>query len=105
MAQTMTSTTLETENRQYTNTGGVSCENWDLGFIPGFLDQETGLIYLSCWTDGNIAPMHLLDGLPEHLVLDRHPSGRVSTIKGSVIAGFIRDGHFYTRKQAANAEK
>ncbi len=101
----MTSATLEMENRQYNNTGGVSGENGNFGFIPGFLDQETGSVYLSCWTNGHLAPMHLLDGLPEHLVLNRHSSGRVSAIKGSVIAGFIRDGHFYTREQAADTQK
>ncbi|MCK7576802.1 MAG: hypothetical protein MZV65_13615 [Chromatiales bacterium] len=42
-----------------------------------------------------------MDGLPDHLVLARGPRGRITAIKSSVIAGFIRLGHFYTREQAA----
>ena len=102
MAQSITSKTLEDENRAFAGTRGISRENWGLRFIPGFLDQETGSVYVSCGNDGCPAPVHRLDGLPEHLVLNRDPSGQVAAIKGSVVAGFIRDGYFYTREQAAH---
>ncbi len=101
MAQTLSSQTLEAENRSFAGTGGVSTENRHLGFIPGFLDQETGTVYCSCWADGRPAPFHALDGLPDHLVLARGPRGRITAVKSSIVAGFIRLGHFYTREQAA----
>ncbi len=47
--------------------------------------------------------MHLLDGLPEEWVRERHPSGRVAVVKYSVVSGFLRQGEFYTREQVANA--
>ena len=52
---------LEAQNRQFKGTGGVSEENRSLGFRPAFLDEKTGTIYLSCYTNGQIAPFHLLD--------------------------------------------
>jgi hypothetical protein len=45
--------------------------------------------------------MHLLEGLPDTLLLARAPSGRVTAVKDSVVAGFVRDGRFYTRDEAA----
>lgn len=100
MAQMLTAETLAADNQFFAGTGGISQENQCLGFRPGFLDQETGTVYCSCWVDGRPAPFHALDGLPDHLVLAR-TGGRITAIKASVIAGFIRLGHFYTREQAA----
>lgn len=104
MAQTMmTCKVLRFQNRAFSGTGGISQENRDFGFIPAFMDQETQLVYVSCGADGMPTPIHVLDGLPEELVLARTSSGHVSAIKGTVIAGFIRNGCFYTREQAAHA--
>ncbi len=101
MAQMLTPQTLKAENQLFAGTGGVSAENQSRGFIPGFLDRETGVVYCSCWADGRPAPFHALDGLPAHLVQERDCGGHIRAIKSSVIAGFIRQGHFYTREQAA----
>ncbi|MCP5158478.1 MAG: hypothetical protein H6975_03515 [Gammaproteobacteria bacterium] len=101
MAQTLTLNTLAADNRFFSGTGGVSQENQHCGFLPGFLDQDTGVVYLSRWADGRLAPFHALDGLPDHLVLARGSTGRVMAVKASVIAGFVRGGCFYTREQAA----
>ncbi len=101
MAQIMTRGTLKTQNQVFASTRGVSRKNRGLGFVPGFLDQETGFVYASCNADGSPAPIHRMDGLPDEVVLMRTPAGRVVVVKGSLIAGFIRNGHFYTREQAA----
>ena len=101
MLHSMTIKTLTNQNRMFAGSKGVSQENRSLGFKPGFLDRETGMIYASRKADGSPATIHLLDGLPEDLVLARTPSGQVAAIKGTVIAGFILDGQFYTRDQAA----
>lgn len=101
MAQTLTRNTLTADNRRFAGTGGVSRSNRQCGFTPGFLDRDTGEVYPSCWADGRPAPFHALDGLPNHLVVNRSSSGRVAAVKASVIAGFVRCGCFYTREQAA----
>ena len=102
MAQMLTLQTLEAENQSFAGTGGISSANQHYGFIPGFLDQETGAVYCSCRANGAPAPFHALDGLPDHLVMARNPRGHIIAIKPSVVAGFIRFGHFYTREQAAD---
>jgi len=61
----------------------------------------TGQSEFSRFADGQPAPMHLLDGLPDLWVVKRDAQGRVSALEDTVIAGFIRGGHFYTREQAA----
>jgi hypothetical protein len=65
------------------------------------MDLETRAVYPSCFADGRRAPFHILDGLPDELVLARSACGRVAAIKPSVISGFVRAGLFYTRDEAA----
>lgn len=101
MNQAMTERVLGHENLVFRGSGGVSEENRHCGFRPAFLDSSTGAIYSSCYANGLPAPFHLLDGLPQELVLARHPTGRVAAVKSSVTSGFVRDGRFYTRDQAA----
>jgi hypothetical protein len=72
-----------------------------MGYQPAFFDTETGCMELSCFADGKPAPMHLLDGLPEAWIVERDACGRVVAVKHTVVAGFARDGIFYTRAQAA----
>lgn len=103
MTRLMTKEVLQEENLVYVGTGGISQENHTAGFLPAFFDCESGVGFLSRFASGAIAPIHVLDGLPEDWVLERDAAGRVSTVKSTVIAGFIRDGYFYTREQAAQA--
>lgn len=93
--------TLRSENRRYLGSGGRSPENRGAGFRPAFRDSETGRVYESCFGDGRPAPCHLLDGLPDALVLARDDYGRVRGVKPSVVSGFLRGGRFYTRDEAA----
>jgi|SRR5690606_31381299 len=92
---------LQMETAAHRGTGGVSAENRGLGFRPAFHDTGTGATYLSTFADGRPAPFHILDGLPESLVLARDRRGRISRVLGTVVAGFLRDGVFYTRAEAA----
>ena len=94
---------LKEENERFHGTGGCSQENCSEGFRPAFKDMSTGAIYLSCFADGRLAPLHLLDGLPSEVVTARDNNGRVTAVKDSVIAGFERSGNFYTRAEAAAA--
>lgn len=92
---------LGRENITFGGTGGVSRENRSFGFRPAFRDADTGAVYASCFANGQPAPFHLLDGLPDAIVVTRHPTGRVAAVKQSITSGFICDGRFYTREQAA----
>ena len=102
MQRLLTKDTLERENLAHSGTPGVSDENADYGFRPAFLDTETGQVEISCFPDGHPAPMHTIEGLPEHWIAERDASSRAVAIKETVIAGFVRDGCFYTRAQAAS---
>ncbi len=103
MNQFLTVYGLWRENKFFQGTGGVSRGNRQLRFEPAFRDAETGTVYRSCHGDGSPAPCHLLDGLPPDLAVARDGSGRITAVKGSVVAGFVREGRFYTREEAALA--
>jgi len=91
------------ESHLHRGSGGCSQENAELGFRPAFRDADTGTVYSSCFLDGRPAPVHLYDGLPDDVVINRTESGRVTAVKGSLISGFVRFGRFYTREEAAAA--
>ncbi len=94
---------LAEQNRRYCGTKAVSQRNRKQGFLPAFRDRRTGTVYLSRFADGRVAPIHLLDGLPPHLVTKRSTDGRVSAVSHTVTAGFVRGDRFYTREQARSA--
>jgi hypothetical protein len=99
----LTRETLRRENLAFVGTGGISEQNRSSGFRPAFYELHTGRAELARFADGRPAPMHLLDGLPDAWIAERDAAGRVVAVKDSVVAGFIRDGFFYTREQAAAA--
>lgn len=101
MRQAVTERTLDLETAAFRGTGGVSAENRHCGFRPAFLDADTERVYRSCFADGRPAPFHLLDGLPDELVLARSACGRVTSVKASIVSGFMFEGRFYTREDAA----
>jgi hypothetical protein len=94
---------LTGENACHRGSAGVSDGGRALGFRPAFLDRATRVVYPSRYADGRLAPFHVLDGLPAPLVVARQRGGRVTAVKPSVITGFVRDGRFYTRAEAACA--
>ena len=93
--------TLELETRAFSGTGGVSTDNRRYGFRPAFLDCQTDRIYPSCFANGCPAPFHLLDGLPDEVVLTRGDHGRVAAVKADLVSGFVFEERFYTREEAA----
>lgn len=92
---------LELEQAAQRGTGGISAENRHLGFVPAFMDTRTGKVYPATFADGRPSPFHLLDGLPDELVVARDRHGRPSQVVGTIISGFTLDNRFYTREQAA----
>lgn len=92
---------LREENRLYAATLGVSQNNACLGFRPAYLNRQSGEWVLSRFRDGTPAPIHILDGLPESWVRERDAEGHVVAVEESVVSGFVREGRFYTREEAA----
>ena len=103
MNQFLTVYGLWRENKFFQGTGGVSRGNRRFRFEPAFRDLETGVVYPSCHGDGSPAACHLLDGLPPNLAVAHDERGRITAVKSSVVSGFIREGRFYTREEAAQA--
>ncbi len=95
--------TLEAENRVYAGTGGVSAGNACAGFRPAYFNVSTCETVLSRFADGRLAPIHVLEGLPASWVAACDEQGRALEVCSEVIAGFVRDGVFYTREAAAAA--
>ncbi len=94
---------LETQNTRFAGTGGISGNNRAAGFIPAYLNTATGEALASRFGDGRPAPVHILDGLPDNWVAGRNARGCVTRTKSDIIAGFLRDGRFFTREAAARA--
>ena len=105
MKRLMTLKRIADENAVYLGSAGRSEENTGLGFAPAFYDFSTATTYRSRFADGSDAPFHTLDGLPEAMIVRRAPSGRVLSAKPTLISGFVRDGFFYTRGNAARAAR
>ncbi len=77
--------------------------NAALRFQAAFLDFGTQTIYPSRHANGQLAPYHILEGLPDRLIVDRTADGRVVAVKASLIEGYVRNGFFYTRTSAQRA--
>lgn len=69
------------------------------GFMPAFYNSDSLTAEVSRFTDGQVAPIHLLDGLPNEWVAARNASGKIVALKGSVEAGYLYEGVFYTAEQ------
>ena len=101
MSEFMNQQALQGETAAYSGTGGESAVSYANGFQPAFLDTRSLAVYLSRFSDGRLAPFHLLDGLPDAVVVSRNAWGRVESVRAGVVSGFVRDGEFYTREEAA----
>lgn len=101
MTKTMTLTDLQQGSDAFDGTGGVSAGNRSLGYLPAFIDHETGRVYLSLDKTGAPSMIHQFGGLPADVVTQRDQSGQVLAVKGSLEAGFVFDSEFYTREQCA----
>lgn len=99
----LTELSLRDENVLFEHSRGISRNNEHQGFVPGFRLSATGETAVSRYADGSAAPIHVLDGLPEDWIAARDSEGRVTSTKPGLVSGFIRDGRFYTREEAARA--
>ena len=89
------------ENVAFEGTRGISRNNQDLGFQPAFLNKQTGQVELSRLKNGQPAAMHLISYLPGDWAESTDHHGCITQLNANVIAGFCRDGIFYTRAEVA----
>jgi len=95
--------TLLEETVAFRGTAGESKHARAAGFIPAFQDPSTGRVEIARLADGTPAVTHLISFLPDDWAVDRDGQGNISAILPGIVAGFVRDGLFYTRQEAAAA--
>jgi hypothetical protein len=100
MARSLTLGQLRSAKEKPRNLRRIDMNVASQGFVPAFLDTESGMVYLSRHTDGNLALLHVLDGLPPDLIEARSATGKPTVAKTKVLAGFVREGRFYSRDEA-----
>jgi hypothetical protein len=91
------------QNANFKGTMGVSLKNSSCGFIPAFRDGSTGRVELARFRNGEVAPMHLIAGLPVDWATTFDEDGDVASVKSTIVAGFVRDEQFFTRDEACDA--
>jgi len=104
MNRPMCEHTLRQQNLAFAGTNGISINNRNRRFVPAFRDEETGRVEIARFADGKPAPAHLIVGLPLEWAVALTRDGTILAVKASITAGFVRDGEFYTREQAADAD-
>jgi hypothetical protein len=72
------------------------------GFRPAFFDYSTCTLHLSRHPDGSPAEVHLVDSLPDDVVVIR-ACGRAVALKSTLRAGFERHGYYFTKAAAQRA--
>lgn len=97
-----TVTQLRQQSANYHGTAGSSEKTFCLGFRPAFFDRDTSEIHLCRFSDGRLANLHVMDGLPASVVTRWNPDGKPGAVKASLVAGFEKDGTFYTREDCMN---
>lgn len=97
----MDNQTLCSENLAFAGTRGISENNRALNFRPAFQDKNTGRIEIAKLKSGEDAPVHIICWLPEEWATCFDDNGLVLGLKPGIMAGFERDGRFYTRDEAA----
>jgi len=97
--------TLASEVIKFRGKGGVATEVKGLGLKPAFRHEKTGEIFKSLNEEGKESNIHLLEGIPEKYVTERHADGDVIAVSPEIESGFIKDGKFYTRNDAVELTK
>ena len=92
---------ITAESEPYDGTCGesrVACQN---RFAPAFCNRADGRVELARLPNGNPAPMHLITALPQAWAARCDAKGHVLALIDSIEAGFVKNGRFYSREEAA----
>ncbi|HIG39679.1 MAG: hypothetical protein ABGY96_05915 [bacterium] len=98
----MDNRTLTSENLDFVGTSGISQNNRSSGLRPAFLDLNTGRIEIARLANGQSAPVHIINWLPDEWANSYKENGTIDSLIDGVIAGFVSGNVFYTREEAAN---
>lgn len=85
----------------YLGTCGESATACEQRFVPAFRNHTDGQVELARLPNGKPAAMHLICGLPHAWARKLDDAGSVVELIDTVEAGFVRNGRFYTRAEAA----
>ena len=99
----MSQSQLAEQRGVYDKLGGSVFRDASFGFMPAFMDLKNREIHLSAYADGMPSVIHIFDGLPGHWVEEWDDQGKAVALKSTVIAGFMRNGSFYTLKEIVNS--
>jgi len=91
-----------TQQGAYSQFNGVVFSDISFGFMPAFKNLKTQQIHLSKDQYGDLSIMHLFDGLPDCWVQEQDGQGVALSLKPEIIAGFMRNGEFYTLSEILN---
>lgn len=94
---------VKTASAGYVGTCGESATACKHKFLPAFINRDDGRIEVARMPNGQPAPMHLICSLPAEWAARSDARGQVLELKSCIEAGFVRDGRFYTRDEAAQA--
>ena len=104
MSRPLTEDVLREESATYVGSCGDSTTARKNHFIPAFRDEADGRVELARLKNGCVAPMHLITALPKSWATRVDDAGNVLELIETIVAGFVRDGRFYTREEAALAK-
>ncbi|MCB1754154.1 MAG: hypothetical protein KDJ38_01445 [Gammaproteobacteria bacterium] len=74
----------------------INLSEFSQGFIPAFRDLENDETHMSVSADGSITTEHQFDNLPIEWVEEWDERGYAISLKPTIIAGYLRDGRFFT---------
>lgn len=74
-----------------------------LGFTPAYLDASTLEIYPARDATGRHTKLHCLEGLPPDVVWSRSERGEVLVVKPTLLAGYVRQGFYFSRSATLRA--
>lgn len=94
---------LREENALHAYTLGIGANRSELGVVPGYLNCVAGKRTIARFADGQGAPVHVLDGLPDDWIAERDCHGRPVRTHPGIVASFSHGGPFLTRDEAAEA--
>ena len=90
---------LRKENALFAGTKGTSEGNAGAGFRPAFRDLTTGRVEYARFRNGDVAPVHLIEGLPMEWATRYSADGSVTELRPGIISGFVLNAKFYTREE------
>lgn len=84
------------QRKLYNKMPGVSFGNLCFGFLPAFMDAQSGETHIAVNDDGSISLTHTMDNLPLEWVKNWDETGHAIELLDSIQAGFLRGTDFYT---------